>query len=262
MGDLSLHFATPPAKCCKEAVIGLVKAMQRDREIALSKVKNKNIEVVMSLIRCLDIESLRNWQVVADLVRAFGIVKWGGPMGDEDKFKNPTPGMAGIYQTPNQIAKALVYLSELTVNSYLEIGVFQGGNFIFVSEYLRRFNPQIQCTGIDPTDYLNEEIKEVIDANPYMTFRAVTSAEIAGKEFDLVLIDGDHSAEWVARDWENVGRHAKYCMVHDIQDAYCPDVVWYWGNIKGDNPVTFLDNTSAGPLMGIGIICNDAVVRS
>ena len=50
-------------------------------------------------------------------------------------------------------------------------------------------------------------------------------------------------------------------MVHDIQDAYCPDVVWYWGNIKGDNPVTFLDNTSAGPLMGIGIIRNDAVVK-
>jgi len=41
-------------------------------------MKNKNIVAVRNLIRCLDIESLRNPEVVANLVRAFGLVKWAG----------------------------------------------------------------------------------------------------------------------------------------------------------------------------------------
>jgi hypothetical protein len=43
-------------------------------------VKNKNIIVVRNLIETLSIESLKNSEVVANLVRAFGIVQWGPPV--------------------------------------------------------------------------------------------------------------------------------------------------------------------------------------
>jgi len=94
-------------------------------------MKNKNIIAVRNLIRALDIESLKNPDVVANLIRAFGIVQWSvtGAFGDDEIFKNQTAEMAGIYQTPDQTAKALVYLSQFEINTYLEIGVFQGGNF-------------------------------------------------------------------------------------------------------------------------------------
>jgi hypothetical protein len=132
-------------------------------------MKNKNIIVVRNLLRLLDLDSLRNFEIVANLVRAFGIVQWGDPVfGDEEKFKNASVDMAGMYQTPNQIAKALVYLSEFKIESYLEIGVFQGGNFIFVSEYLRRFNPDIKCTGLDPTNFLNPEIHAIIQSEDWL----------------------------------------------------------------------------------------------
>ena len=218
-------------------------------------MKNKNIIAVRNLLRCLDIESLKNPEVVANLVRAFGIVQWGpDAFGKDEIFKNQSADMAGMYQTPDQIGKALVYLSNFKINSYLEVGVFQGGNFLFVYEYLRRFNPEIRCTGIDPTGHLNDEIRAIIETELFLSFKAITSDQLAGQEFDLVFIDGDHTAEWAKRDFENVGRHAKICMIHDIQEASCPGVVEFWETIKGKKAVEFLDHTSEKPSQGIGII--------
>jgi len=221
-------------------------------------MNNKNIIVVISLIRRLEQATLKNSEIVADLIRAFGIVQWGPPVfGEDEKYKNRSEDMAGIYQTPGQLSKALIYLSQFEINSYCEIGTFQGGNFIFVSEYLRRFNPDIKCQGIDPTNFLNPEIREIIDAEEWLTFSPVTSDDIAGQQYDLCLLDGDHTAEWIAKDWQNVGRHAKICMVHDIQEITCPDIVAFWNNLKtmrGKATMEYLDHSADVPLQGIGII--------
>lgn len=218
-------------------------------------MKNKNIMAVMNLIRCLDFESLRDPVVVANLIRAFGLVQWNNnTFGKEEIFRNPSPEMAGIYQMPDQMGKALAYLSRHEIGSYCEIGVFQGGNFVFVSEYLRRFNPQIQCLGIDPSDYLNPEIKTIIDSNSWLDYKKLTTDSIQGAGFDLVFIDGDHQGGWVKRDWQNVGQHANICMFHDIQGPVCPEVVAFWNEIKtGKKALEFLD---PGPYQGIGITHN------
>lgn len=224
-------------------------------------MKNKNIVVVQNLIRCLTVEDLRNPEVVSNLVRAFGLVCWGPDVfGEDEKFKNQITEMAGIYQTPDQIGKALVFLSDFKINSYLEIGVFQGGNFLFVSEYLRRFNPEIKCLGIDPTSYLNPEIREITELSDWLRIASVTSDKLSGRKYDLVFIDGDHSADWVKRDYESVGKHAKFCMIHDIQEAACPDVMAFWASLKGRSKmkiVEFLDTPTGGPIQGIGIIHNE-----
>lgn len=221
-------------------------------------MKNKNIIAVQNLIRRLDEKSLKNSEVVAYLVRAFGIVQWGPAVfGDDEKFKNSSLDMAGIYQTPDQIAKALVYLTDFKINHFLEVGTFQGGNFLFVSEYLRRFNPDIWCLTIDPTNYLNPEVQEIIDAEDWLTFTPVNSDAMSWKQFDLVFIDGDHTSEWMEKDWNNVGRRAKICMIHDIQETTCPDIVAFWENLKmieGRKMVEFLDYSSAIPLQGIGMV--------
>ena len=220
---------------------------------------NKNILVVQNLVRCLDLASLKNPEVVANLVRAFGIVQWGPPaFGEDEVFKNSTPAMAGIYQTPGQIAKALVYLSDFEIKTYLEVGVFQGGNFLFVSEYLRRFNPSIRCIGADPTNFLNHEIQAIIEKEIFISFKSITSDAISGQEFDLVFIDGEHTTEWIEKDWNNVGKQAKICIIHDIQEPSCPDIVEFWGKLKGSKKkiAEFLDCTSEMPSQGIGIIHN------
>lgn len=223
-------------------------------------MKNKNIIAVQNLIRCLDIESLKNSDVVANLVRAFGIMPWvhpGMPLsGPEVIFINPGD-MAAIGQTPDQIAKALVYLSAFTINSFCEIGVYTGGNLLFVSEYLRRFNPNIQCMGIDPTGYLNPEIREIIELSDWLRFASVTSEQIAGRKFDLVFIDAEHTTTWLTKDYENVGKHAKFCAFHDLQDPLWPDVAAFWEGLKEISKkerVEFLDDPSGCKTHGIGLI--------
>lgn len=225
-------------------------------------MKNKNILVVQNLIRCLEPQTLKNPEVVANLVRAFGIVQWGpNAFGKDEVFKNHTTDAAGIYQTPDQIAKALVYLSDFEIKTYLEVGVFQGGNFLFVSEYLRKFNPSIRCIGIDPTNYLNGEINAVLEREIFVSFKSITSDYIAGQEFDLVFIDGDHSKEWINRDWNNVGKQAKICILHDIQEPSCPDVIEFWGKLKASKKKTmeFIDCSTETPSQGIGIIHNEKI---
>ncbi len=227
-------------------------------------MKNKNIIAVQQLIRTLDVQSLRNPAVVANLVRAFGIVQWGPSVfGKDEIFKNPNQDMAGIYQTPDQISKALVYLSDFQINTYLEVGIFQGGNFLFMSEYLKRFNPHIRCIGIDPTviTFLNPEVRAVIEQEVWMVIKPVTSDSVCGQEFDLVFIDAEHNTEWVNKDWENVGKFAKICCLHDIQETTCPDVIEFWNHLKQSKKkfAEFTDCTSELPTQGIGIIHNQKV---
>ena len=220
-------------------------------------MKNKNILAVQNLLRCLDIASLKNPEVVANLVRAFGIMNWGpATAGPEEKFIGS--GGAAIGQTPNQVAGMLVYLSAFKINSFCEIGVMHGGNFLFVSEYLRRFNPDIQCLGADPTNYLDSEIREIIEKEMFLTFKSVTSQQLVGQAFDFVFIDGDHIAPWPANDYENVGQYAKVCGFHDLQDPLWPDVATFWeglkGTVKKEVMVEFTSDLSGCRSHGIGLI--------
>lgn len=227
-------------------------------DIAKAPMKNKNIIVVQSLIRQLSEDSLKDPGIVADLIRAFGIVQWGPSVfGGDEVFKNHSPEMAGIYQTPCQLARALVYLSDEKIDSYLEVGIFQGGCFLFVSEYLKRFNPGISCLGIDPTSFLNPEVREIADASGFMKIAHITSDQIAGSKHDLVFIDGEHTGEWPERDWANVGKHARICLLHDIQETTCPEVVAFWEKLKAQKgyvTAEFLEHQSLIPLQGIGLL--------
>lgn len=222
---------------------------------------NKNIVSVTNLIKLLDVESLKNEEILINLIRSFGLVQWGPPVfGTDETWKNNSTDMAGIYQIPKQLAQALIYLSNKKITSYCEIGVFQGGNFVFVSEYLRKFNPEIKCTGIDPTNYLNPEIRSYIDGNDWMQFKSCTSDDIVGEKFDLVLIDGNHVDGWVEKDWNNLGRYANICMIHDIQELSCQDVIDFWNKKKTEyENKEFTFYPTEMPTMGIGIIYPDKV---
>jgi hypothetical protein len=224
-------------------------------------MKNKNILAVQNLLGCLDFESLKNSEVIANLIRAFGIMNWGPhTAGPEITFINQSG--ASIGQTPDQIAKMLIYLSKFKIDSFCEIGVMHGGNFLFCSEYLRRFNPSIQCLGVDPTNYLDSEIREIIERETWLTFKSVTSDGITGMAFDFVFIDADHVAPWPERDWQNVGRFAKICGFHDLQDPMWPDVAVLWRTLNDTKKkkIEFLDDASGCKSHGIGIIHGKGIV--
>jgi len=133
--------------------------------------------------------------------RSYGIVAWGPrTIGPEVQFINPDN--IGMAQTPDQVAKMLVYLSQFKINSFCEIGIYHGANLLFCSEYLRRFNPDIKCFGVDPTNYLDPDIRDFIGKELYITLKSMTSEDMKGEKFDFVFIDGDHVQPWSQQDYQ------------------------------------------------------------
>ena len=77
---------------------------------------------------------------------------------------------------------------------------------------------------------------------------------------DLVLIDGDHSFEWAWADYVNVGRNARVCAFHDVNNApyremHLGGVCALWEKVKqseGGDFREFFEHPSR-EIMGIGV---------
>lgn len=142
------------------------------------------------------------------------------------------------WQYPNQFSKYLVYISKLAIKSYVEIGCHKGGTVAITIEYLSRFNMINEILCVDSwyrskfdryckskkITYLNCNSKD-------KKFKKVLSKN----NWDLVFIDGNHSYEMVKSDYNTVKKHAKYVVLHDICNEYCPGVVKFWKQIKNNN---------------------------
>lgn len=159
----------------------------------------------------------------------------------------------GIYQTPGQLAAAVKELLKHEINSYCEVGVYHGGNFLFLSEILKAKNPECICLGIDIDGrFLHPALKDEF------TTHIGTSKDLKGHKFDLVHIDADHAYNSVKEDWQNLGQYAKICMFHDINDETVPGVVKFWNEVKqGRKYKEFTYQTDGKPVHGIGLIFNE-----
>lgn len=181
---------------------------------------------VLVLMKNSSPRQLRNVDYVEALIRTFGIVYEARCAYGLDNQYMVSPSQTGIYQTPIQLAEFLVEISHKRLSSYLEVGVYKGGNFLFVSNYLKMFNPFIICTALDIVDLLNEDTRDLVNVT------IGTTENLKKQKFDLVFIDADHEYNEVRADFMNVGQHAKYCAFHDINDESCPGPSLFWGEIK------------------------------
>ncbi|KPK97176.1 MAG: hypothetical protein AMJ95_10495 [Omnitrophica WOR_2 bacterium SM23_72] len=143
-----------------------------------------------------------------------------------------------LWQYPNQFSKYLVHLSQFKIDTYLEIGVNQGGSFIMTTEYLKRFNKLKYAIAVDIKSF--PIITEYRNMNPLVNYMLVDTRSAAFKEliknhpgFDLVLIDGDHTEEGCRNDFEIIKDKANIFVLHDIVDDFLPGVRKVWNEIKG-----------------------------
>jgi hypothetical protein len=140
-----------------------------------------------------------------------------------------------IWQYPNQLSKLAIKLTEYEIHKYLEIGSARCGTLIFLHEYLSRFNDIISM-GVDccEQDY---NVKKYISMSPYISNIQCTSNKLfkhvsASSEFDLVLIDADHSYPSVKSDFEMVKDKTKAVMFHDIVNKHCNGSIKFWLEFK------------------------------
>jgi hypothetical protein len=135
--------------------------------------------------------------------------------GEEDYIN---ASQQGVIQLPREFARYLQFVAEHRPASYLEIGTFNGATACLATAYLQRFNPAFAATTVDlwPGFLFYEEVKSLL---PLRYVIGQTSCDFAGTAFDAVFIDGDHSFDWAWADYRNVGRSARICALHDVNNA-------------------------------------------
>lgn len=139
------------------------------------------------------------------------------------------------WEYPVQFSKFLVSLSTLQLNNYLEINVGRG-TFIIVSEYLKRFNPNIKTYSINPQyslimdvyiNNINPNSELILDFSNSKRFLDVSSSQ-----WDITFIDGDRSFEGITNQYNLIKKNSNILIIQDIVSDACPGVVSLWNILK------------------------------
>jgi hypothetical protein len=217
---------------------------------------------------------LQNLAHVESLIKEFGLFNDPRNIYGEsyNAWVNWLDWKNGLYQQPRQLSETLIYISNKNVKSYLDIGTFNGYTFTFIASYLSKFG-LTRATALDPNKYFDKyfEVESTLSSSVSLSYyyNYAPIQKMGYKEswidwprtqdYDLVFIDGNHDYQSVKSDYENFGKHAKYCAFHDINDEYvekeCPGggVPVLWRELIGKK-TEFLYHPDNKRIMGIGVI--------
>lgn len=172
----------------------------------------------------------------------------------EIKRRGIIPGLGGndnglIQQNPEELANFIVFINEIGIKKYLEIGTNVGATFDFMVEFV----------GLDGWGIDNDKPKfqpDRIFVGNCNSDDAIKFAESHGP-YDLVFIDADHHYESVKRDANNYIKMTKKIIAfHDICGLRtCEGAKKYWEEIsvKYQTKKTFISK-DVDKMVGIGAI--------
>lgn len=211
-------------------------------------------------------ERLGQRAFLLDAVRRVGIPfnTWGNMAGLQDCQNAST---VGLIQLPSEYVDFLLLLRGRRIRSFCEIGIDRGGFAAVTAAYLLRCCGLEEYHCVDPVDAFVDR-DHYAGLLPLRFHIPATSCDLAGRSFDAVFIDGDHSYGWVKRDFINLGRHARICVFHDIRgheyDHLDGGVVRFWAEVKESyrDRCSILELAHSGPYwMGIGVMLRDEPIR-
>lgn len=144
------------------------------------------------------------------------------------------------WQYPNQFSQYLVHLSQLPITNYVEIGCHKGGTFIITWEYLNRFHSMTQGLAVDP--WARDRMQAYADSDDRIRYIIGSSHDaefleaFGAREWDLTLIDGDHSYLAAQQDWDIVKNRSRWVAFHDIRNVLCPGTQQIWADVIRAHP--------------------------
>jgi hypothetical protein len=185
-------------------------------------IERADFERVLDGIRAIQrasTDELRSLDWLVATIREVGLVpipEAEATYEGEQDFINAS--QQGLIQLPREFARWLLLAGERRPATYLEIGCFNGATASLATAYLQRFNAAFAATTIDvwPAFVFHHLVRDLI---PLSYVVGKTSYDFCGAAFDAVFIDGDHSFDWAWADYQNVGRAASLCALHDVRNA-------------------------------------------
>jgi hypothetical protein len=144
------------------------------------------------------------------------------------------------WQYPRQFSRYLCFLAGKQIKSLVEIGCRHGGTFIITAEYLDRFaGLQHACAlDLEPSSILSQYQQEYRNFD-YSICSSTSEAGrdiLRGGDWDLALIDGEHSRAACWSDYQSLKDNARIIALHDIVNDSCPQVAEVWRHIRSVVP--------------------------
>lgn len=202
------------------------KAQAADAEKALAAVRR---------ILAASDEEIHSRSFVLEQVLAFGLSRQNWEFFQRwINYQNN--GTFGLLQLPTEFTDFIMYVAQFKPQTALEVGVYAGATAYLSAAILQRHNPNLEYYMLDIGDQLVafERFAELLNLRRLIPN---TTADIAGREFDYVLIDADHSYSGAKSDYLAVGRYAKKIVAfHDIHgheyDAHEGGIVRLWSEVR------------------------------
>lgn len=200
----------------------------------LHRDAEKGLRVINKILDSSD-ELFSNRAFLLDCLLEFGIPIMSSPIFSPWIGAMNASGF-GILQFPTEFVDFLRHIAPLGIEKAAEIGSYRGGSSYFMAAVLQRANPNASLTLIDIEDNL---VGFEMFAEKLNLVKAVpkSSDDFAGEVFDFVFIDGDHTFIGVARDFAQLGKHARKAVAfHDIRarefDSEEGGTVRAWKDVK------------------------------
>lgn len=173
-------------------------------------------------------------------------------------------GNLELQQIPKEYSKLLLWLKNQNIQSYMAIGIGNGGSFI--TECIMMRNSLKTAVALDNVSYtkteqkledINKKINDLSNLLPdcNIKFIQADSKDYLKEEthkYDCIFIDGDHTYEGVSSDYNYSKNLSNILIFHDINSENCPGVVRLWNEIKCKEKIEFIHSKCCG--IGIAIL--------
>lgn len=163
---------------------------------------------------------------------------------------NKTGGLK-LQQVPEEYAGLLLALRDYGAESYLSLGVGNGGSFamecFFMKDTLTNaveidnlaYGALIGQNEIEILSFI-ENVRSFMKPDCNLQFYKSSTDDYfkqlsATVRFDVIFIDADHSYEGVKKDFGNALKHINkggLIIFHDINSDACPGIKRIWSDVK------------------------------
>ncbi len=128
----------------------------------------------------------------------------------------------GMEQNYDELEWLCRFIIDRNIKSFLEIGLSNGKLHEFMVKEMK-----LDAEGISPIKVYGAKMYVGKSQDPEIL------KQCRGF-YDMVFVDGDHSADAVKADYDNFSTRCKYMAFHDIYNSRngCEDVEKFWSEIK------------------------------